>query len=251
MRRRTSDLGPRQHIDEVLGPTVEGRFPLLYYITDRTAFPGDESTRRRRLLEKIAEATRAGVDYIQLREKDLPARDLEQLANQAIKVMAETRKPTTACRPLTTALVINSRIDVVLATGAEGVHLRSTDVSPVEIREIWKRSECGANAHELAQRSPLISIACHSPEEVSQAATNRADLAILAPIFEKKDAPNSPAAGLAQLREACRNKIPVLALGGITLENARSCLAVGAAGIAAIRLFQENDIAAIVRKLRP
>jgi thiamine-phosphate pyrophosphorylase len=251
MRPQTSDLRPQQDIAEVRGPRSDGRLPLLYYITDRTAFPGDESTRCRRLLEKIAEATRAGVDYIQLREKDLPARDLKQLANQAIKVMAETRKLTTACRPLTTALVINSRIDVVLATGAEGVHLRSTDVSPGEIREIWKRSECGAGDHELAQRSPLISVACHSPEEVSQAATNGADLAILAPIFEKKGVPNSPATGLAQLREACRNEISVLALGGITLENARSCLAVGAAGIAAIRLFQENDIAAIIRELRP
>jgi thiamine-phosphate pyrophosphorylase len=249
MRRRTSDLGPRQHIDEVLGPTVEGRFPLLYYITDRTAFPGDESTRRRRLLEKIAEATRAGVDYIQLREKDLPARDLEQLANQAIKVMAGTRKAGTGNEQAETALLINSRTDIAMAAGAAGVHLRSNDVSPVEVRRIWS---CGAGvpARGPLQRSPLFSVACHSPEEVSQATTNGADLAILAPIFEKKDVPNSPVAGLAQLREACRNKIPVLALGGITLENARSCLAVGAAGIAAIRLFQENDIAAIVRWLR-
>src|SRR5580704_16054599 len=114
MRRLTSDLGPRQHIDEVLGPTVEGRFPLLYYITDRTAFPGDESTRRRRLLEKIAEATRAGVDYIQLREKDLPARDLEQLANQAIKVMAGTRKAGTGNEQAETALLINSRTDIAM-----------------------------------------------------------------------------------------------------------------------------------------
>ena len=61
---------------------------LLYYITDRTAFPGDESTRRQRLLEKIHEATRAGVDYIQLREKDLPTRDVESLAGEAVAVFA-------------------------------------------------------------------------------------------------------------------------------------------------------------------
>jgi len=56
---------------------------LLYYITDRTQFPGNESSRRRRLLEKIGEAARAGVDYIQLREKDLSTRDLELLAKEA------------------------------------------------------------------------------------------------------------------------------------------------------------------------
>src|SRR5215831_6870656 len=96
---------------------------LLYYITDRTAFAADEPTRRRRLLEKIAEAARAGVDYIQLREKDLTTRDLESLAREAIAVVRESRKPTAA-------LLINSRSDVALAVGAEGVHLRSDDVSP-------------------------------------------------------------------------------------------------------------------------
>ena len=67
------------------------------------------------------------------------------------------------------------------------------------------------------------------------------------PVFEKKDAPQASPAGLDGLREACRQKIPVVALGGITLKNARACLDAGAAGIAAIRLFQENDIAEVVR----
>jgi thiamine monophosphate synthase len=69
-------------------------------------------------------------------------------------------------------------------------------------------------------------------------------------VFEKKDSANSKPAGLAALREACKAEIPVLALGGITLSNAHSCLEAGAAGIAAIRLFQENNIAEIVRALR-
>jgi thiamine-phosphate pyrophosphorylase len=69
-------------------------------------------------------------------------------------------------------------------------------------------------------------------------------------VFEKKDSPATEAAGLDQLREACRQKIPVLALGGITLENAAACIHAGAAGIAAIRLFQENDVAEVVRRLR-
>ncbi len=69
-------------------------------------------------------------------------------------------------------------------------------------------------------------------------------------MFEKKDAPGIPPAGLTKLREACRANIPVLALGGITLENAKSCIDAGAAGIAAIRLFQENDIAEVAAGVR-
>ena len=108
---------------------------FLYYITNRTYFPGDEPTRRRRLLQKIQEAARAGVDYIQLREKDLPTRDLESLAREAVKIMAELR---TENRELRTALLINSRTDVALAIGADGVHLRSDDISPQEVRTVWQ-----------------------------------------------------------------------------------------------------------------
>jgi thiamine-phosphate pyrophosphorylase len=85
---------------------------------------------------------------------------------------------------------------------------------------------------------------------VYQAQEAKANLAIFAPVFEKKDAPTTKPAGLEALRQACRYKIPVLALGGITLENTGACLEAGADGIAAIRLFQENNIADLVRKLR-
>jgi thiamine-phosphate pyrophosphorylase len=218
---------------------------LLYYITDRTAFPGDEPPRRRRLLEKIAEAARAGVDYIQLREKDLPTRELEYLAREAIRIIAQLR---TENRELRTALLINSRTDVALAVGADGVHLRSNDISPEIVRTAW-RNQCGAGdtARVNLPRDPLIAVSCHSPEEVAQAAANQARFAVFAPVFEKKDA--NPA-GLAALKQACQANIPVLALGGITLENAPLCLEAGAAGIAAIRLFQDNNIAEVVQYLR-
>ena len=113
---------------------------LLYYITDRRAFPGDESSRRRRLLEKMREAARAGVDYIQLREKDLSTRELESLAREAVGVVRESSL-------LRTALLINSRTDVALAVQADGVHLRSDDVSPQDVRTAWTESgpgKCGA-----------------------------------------------------------------------------------------------------------
>ena len=227
---------------------------LLYYITDRTAFSADESIRRRRLLEKICEAARSGVDYIQLREKDLPACDLESLAREAVSVIRESSQPTTEHRELRTALLINSRTDVALAVEAHGVHLRSDDVSPQEVRTVWR---CGAGAPSASSgqalaranspRDPVIAVSCHSPTEVARAAASAATFAVFAPVFEKRDV---HPVGLKLLRESCEAKIPVLALGGITLANAQSCFEAGASGIAAIRLFQDNDIATVVKQLR-
>ena len=221
---------------------------LLYYITDRAAFPGDERTRRRRLLDKIAEAASHGVDYIQLREKDLSTRKLELLAREAMSIFRDVN-PASGVRHPATALLINSRVDVALASGAAGVHLRADDVSPAEVRAGWK---CGAGAptREISVRDPLIAVSCHSSQDVAQAGESGATFAVFAPVFEKAGAPGISPAGLDVLRQACRARIPVLALGGMTLQNAESCLQAGAAGIAAIRLFQENDIGAIVRELR-
>ncbi len=207
---------------------------LLLYITDRTRFPGDEDTRQRALLAKIAEAARCGVDFIQLREKDLPTRELETIA-RAVRLRTENHEPTTR-------LLINSRSDVAIACDADGVHLRADDLPPSEVRKIW------ANAGHSSR--PLISVSCHTANQVASAASAGADFALFAPVFEKKDAPHASPAGLDGLREACRQKIPVLALGGVTLTNAHACLDAGAAGIAAIRLFQENDIAEVVQRLK-
>ena len=107
---------------------------LLYYITDRSQFPGDEAARRRRLLENIVEAVHCGVDYIQLREKDLTTRELEILARE---VMAIIHKLRTENKKLKTGLLINSRTDIAMACDADGVHLRSNDISPAEVRKSW------------------------------------------------------------------------------------------------------------------
>jgi thiamine-phosphate pyrophosphorylase len=217
---------------------------LLYYITDRTAFAADEPTRRSRLLEKISEATRAGVDYIQLREKNLHPRDLESLAKEAGSIIAKLR---TENPELRTALLINSRTDIALAAHADGVHLRSDDISPEEVRAVWKKRGVGVPARANSPQDPVIGVSCHSPEEVAQAAAGSASFAVFAPVFEKKDA---QPAGLDLLREACGANIPVLALGGVTLAKVQSCLEAGAAGIAAIRLFQENNIVEVTQRLR-
>jgi len=212
---------------------------LLYYITDRSQFPGDENSRRNALLSKIAEAAACGVDFIQLREKDLPARELESLARTAVRIIQESSRRGNQ-RPKT-RLLINSRADVAIACGGDGVHLRSDDISPRDVRSVWSASH--------GDSSPIIAVSCHTADEVARAASEGADFAVFAPVFEKKDMLDTLAAGLTALREVCQQKIAVLALGGVNLENAHSCIDAGAAGVAGIRLFQDQDIAVVVATL--
>jgi thiamine-phosphate pyrophosphorylase len=212
---------------------------LLYYITDRSQFPGDESARRAALLAKIAEAGSAGVDYIQIREKDLFARELASLAQDAVRVLRNSVRPGTSV----TRLLINSRSDIALTVGAEGVHLRSDDISTKDVRDLVARSGMPPSAF-------VIGISCHSPEDVRSAESAGADFAVFAPVFEKKNTPHIRPSGLRELADACRVRIPVIALGGVTLDSAAACIEAGAAGIAAIRLFQDHPVADVVRALR-
>jgi thiamine-phosphate pyrophosphorylase len=208
---------------------------LLYYITDRSQLAGDETARRSRLITTIAEAARCGVDYIQLREKDLSTRELETLACAAVqRLRTENQK-------LKTVFLINSRTDIALSCRAQGVHLRSNDVSPSEVRTIWTQG--GGTPAQVT-----IGASCHTRAEVARAAQEGAEFAVFGPVFEKGR--QTRPAGLEALREVCQETIPVLALGGITLENAGACIQAGAAGIAAIRLFQENQLHETVAALR-
>jgi thiamine-phosphate pyrophosphorylase len=217
---------------------------LLYYITDRSRLPGNESQRREHLLGKILEAALARVDYIQLREKDLSSRELESVSREAARIVVNSRS--------STRLLINSRTDVAIAAEAHGVHLTSTDISPVDVRKIWRE----AHASE-----PIIAVSCHSESDVIAAESASAHIpadvhappaspnfVVFGPVFEKRGA--TEIAGIDQLRKACHHRLPVLALGGVTTENAHLCIEAGASGIAGIRLFQENEIATVVAKLR-
>ena len=204
--------------------------PQLYYITDRRQFPGDSQEQERRLLEKIRECAAAGVDYIQLREKDLDTRALEALAHKAMAALAGSR----------TRLLINSRTDVALACHAHGVHLPDNDLPASEVRVISMAAK---------RTPPVIGVSAHSRAEVEYAESHGADFAVFAPVFEKMGKAN--AGGLEALKQTCLRggNMPVFALGGVTLENAGLCLEAGAAGIAGIRLFQENDASSVLRLL--
>ena len=209
---------------------------LLYYITDRSQFSGDADSRRAQLLATVSHAARCGVDYIQLREKDLSAHDLELLAREIVQLRTENSK-------LNTGVLINTHTDIALACGANGVHLRSDDISPAEVRAIWSHSGAGTCA--------TIGVSCHTRAEVACAAEGGADFAVFGPVFEKYKAGGSTRpTGLEVLHEACQEKIPVIALGGVTLENALVCIQAGATGLAGIRLFQQQELDKVVAALR-
>ncbi len=218
---------------------------LLYYITDRHAFAGDEDHQRRSLLQRVAEAATAGVDYIQLREKDLATRELERLAKDVIGIVHSSSPKT--------RILINQRTDVALACGADGVHLSGNSLPASDVRSLWMRR---------ADPAPVIAVSAHSLDDVRYAEAHGADFAVLAPIFEKPGT-KLPGLGLSALAAACRgprppdntesapqSSFPVLALGGVNLSNAVACVGAGAAGVAGIRLFQEGNVGDTVRVLR-
>jgi len=220
---------------------------LIYYITDRRQFAGTDAERRAALLRTIRAAAVAGVDYIQLREKDLGGRELEGLAKEALKVVRSEGGA---------RLLMNHRTDVALAVGADGVHLTGNDVAASEAR---------AMAATAGRSAPfLIAASCHSAREVRLAESHGADFAVLAPVFEKVNV--SGGIGLEELRRATqkdrtpdmrveagdtRRSFAVFALGGVDVKRAAMCAAMGAAGIAGIRLFQQGgDLGELVKAIR-
>jgi len=220
---------------------------LTYYITDRSQFAGGEAERRTQLLRTIRRAASAGIDYIQLREKDLCVRDLELLAREALHLI-RAEGPA--------RLLINHRTDVALAVGADGVHLAGDDIAASDARTLVAKSQFA---------SPfLFAVSCHSAQEVRLAESHGADFVALAPIFEKVNVVKK-GIGLEELRRAAqKDRLPdlrveagdtrrgfsVFALGGVNMELAPLCAAAGAAGIAGIRLFQQSsDLPALLRSL--
>lgn len=179
------------------------------WITNRTLFASTD--------EMLACATRAcalGVEMIQVREKDLAARELCELVHRSMAVCPRTR------------IIVNSRLDVALAAGAHGVHLPGGSPAPSTFRAICRPEF-------------LIGVSCHSIDELNAAEHEGADYAMLSPVFAPiSKSTTLPPLGLDALREACAAvQIPVYALGGITEANAAACVEAGAAGVAGISLY--------------
>jgi thiamine-phosphate pyrophosphorylase len=198
-------------------PRLPPTFSLLA-ISDRASLPIPLEAWLRALGE-------AGVGAVQIREKDLDDRDLHELARLARAVL-----------PPSTRLLVNGRLDVALAAGADGVHLPADGVPAAALRARFGRKI-------------LIGRSTHSVEEVERARDDGVDYVTFGPVFATpgKGAP----VGLDGLARAAAAGVPVLALGGVTLERLEEIARAGAAGVAAIRLFQSpQDLTEVARRAR-
>lgn len=179
-----------------------------YYITDRQRSGSLDA-----LLRDVARVLQSGVEMIQIREKDLATRELLSLTEQIRQLP----------NPHGTKLLLNTRLDLALAAGLDGVHLTSTAPAPARLRP-------------LCPTQFLIGVSCHTLRDVQRAGEEGGDFAVFGPVFPVPG--KGQPVGLEGLRRATAvATLPVFALGGVTWGNAQQCQDAGASGIAGIRLF--------------
>jgi thiamine-phosphate pyrophosphorylase len=201
---------------------------IVCYVTDRKILAGDTSVAA--LLDKIRASMAAGVDWVQIREKDLPTRELVALARGAVAAGSAR-------------VIINDRVDVALAAGAAGVHLGHASVPA---REVVRWCRAGNAPGDF-----LIGVSCHSLEGAREAQDAGASYTYFGPIYETPSKiPFGVPHGVKELAAVCEAvKIPVIAIGGVNESNAAECLRAGAAGIAAIRMVQGAPDAVTLKQM--
>jgi thiamine-phosphate pyrophosphorylase len=213
--------------------------PLVCYVTDCTSLKAADWSLA--LRERIKTATEAGVDWVQIREKDLPARELLALARDASQIAANfcgAVKASAVCESALaiteTRILVNDRLDVALAAGAAGVHLGRESLDVREVSAWCRRGN--------APPGFLIGVSCHNLKEAQAAERDGASYIFFGPVFDtpSKRTFGEPQ-GIQPLTEISTSvDIPVIAIGGIDESNAVECLQAGAAGVAAIRMFQKT-----------
>ena len=191
--------------------------PFVYLITDGTATEENYPQKETEILELVRAASESEISFVQIREKNLSARKVFQLASKAVSVAVNSN----------TKIFVNDRADIALAAKADGVHLTAKSLSAAAIR-----------AHFPAEL--IVGVSAHSIAEAEKAKSEGADFATFSPVYASpgKGAPQ----GIEALREVCKRlkPFPVIALGGIDRTNYESVLACGASGFAAIRFL--NDV---------
>jgi thiamine-phosphate pyrophosphorylase len=199
---------------------------VVCYVTNRKLLGADNSPKN--ILVKIDAAIAAGANWVQIREKDLAGRELFELARAAATRAA--------------SVFVNDRLDVALAAGAAGVHLGGESMRGWDVIRWCRDGNAPAGFR--------VGVSCHSIEDAREAERAGAAYAFFGPIFDTpaKRRFGAPQ-GIAKLAEACSAvRIPVIAIGGVDADNGVECIRAGAAGIAAIRMFQEATDAAELRE---
>ena len=207
--------------------------PILYLITRgaTTEATTPTSPEFKKILEQVEAAAVAGIDLIQIREKRLSARVLFELTRQTVALT----------RGGVTRVLVNDRADIAAGAGADGVHLTTTSVDAATIRKIF--------GPEF-----LIGASTHSVEEARSSRQGGADFVVFGPVFEtsSKREYGTPV-GVEKLAAATRefDGFPVLALGGVTMDNFGLCLDAGARGVAGIGLFSHpQELERIAAQIR-
>jgi thiamine-phosphate pyrophosphorylase len=202
---------------------------LRYAITNRAMYPGNEEQKQAALVQEAARWAIEGIDLIQLREKDMDVCAVAALSRRILQTIVRVKSGT--------RLLIGSRLDVAVATGAHGVHLTANpeELTCSQVRALYSLR---------GLPTPVISVSCHNLQEVHRASQDSASAILFAPVFGKTVDGRGviPGQGLEQLRIACAagSPVPVFALGGVDTMNSPACLDAGAAGIAGIRLFHKD-----------
>src|SRR2546425_9956898 len=202
--------------------------PTLCYVTDRSSLPGVQTAGATAAFRrKVAAAAAAGVDWIQIREKNLSGGDCVLLTREALQLAASA----TASDAMPTRILVNDRLDVALSEGAGGVHLGEKSLPIQEAKRL-----VDARGH---QKDFLIGASCHSLRSAESAANGGADYLFFGPVFATPSkAAYGPPQGLDRLREVCRAvSLPVVAIGGDPLAKSSACFSPRAPGLRAIRLF--------------
>ena len=196
---------------------------LLYAVTDRTWLKG------RSFIDVIEEALKAGVTFLQLREKNLDYSSFLMLAREIKKVVDKYKIP----------YVINDNVDIALACGADGVHVGQKDMDAKDVRKIIGPDK-------------ILGVSAQTVEQAVAAERNGADYIGVGSVFPTSTKPDAETVSFETLREICKSvSIPVVAIGGINKDNAMKLAGSGIDGIAVVSaIFAQDDIAASVRELR-
>jgi thiamine-phosphate pyrophosphorylase len=204
---------------------LEGR-PVVYCVTDRKRLPNPSITA---LVEHVRTVVHAGVDAVQVRERDLDDRTLTDLVRAAVDAARDRR----------VSILVNDRVDVALAAGADGVHLREDSIAAWRIRSLVPEAfVIGRSVHSAADA-----------EKVERA--GGCDYLLFGTVYSSPGKPDRAAAGEEALADVCRRvTLPVLAIGGVDESRTPTLAATGAAGFAAIGAFVADDVRILAERVR-